>query len=226
MPGSLASQIHVFEKALVAIIALFLLMSSSSLSFLNGDGKSVSSGAHFSNLLIESKNNPKEDARINNDIGKSKGSEEDMKLKDDSDKPAKGSGDSGSGSNNNGQRVFDAKAALLEIRALKPMVIFSKSYCPYSMKLKKLIAENYQITPEPMIVELDKHQFGAELQEYLGEISGRKTVPNVVIGKSVESKGGCDDFLELHNKGKLLDKLKIWGDNNLDVKKIGPPSNA
>lgn len=203
---------------------------------MNGDGASLSSGAQFSNLIIESKNNPQEDARINNDIGKAKGgpgSEEDLKLKDDgagSDASDSGSGGSningGGNSGANGQKTFDAKAALLEIRALKPMVIFSKSYCPYSMKLKKLIAENYQITPEPMIVELDKHQFGSEIQQYLGEISGRKTVPNVLIGKSVESKGGCDDFVELHNKGKLLDKLKIWGDNILDVKKIGPPSNA
>lgn len=123
------------------------------------------------------------------------------------------------------EEEFDAVKELIQIRAMSPMTVFSKTYCPYSKKLKKLLQDSYQITPEPTIVELDKHSHGKLLQEYLGELTGRSTVPNVIVGVSNESKGGADDFIKMHNDGELLQNLRTWGDKNLVVKKINAPLN-
>lgn len=78
-------------------------------------------------------------------------------------------------------------------------------------------------------MELDKHGYGQNLQEYLEETTGRGTVPNVLVGTSLESRGGFDDIKKLHDEGKLLTLLVEWGSTDskkLDVKKIEAPSNS
>ncbi|OBA24796.1 glutaredoxin-domain-containing protein [Hanseniaspora valbyensis NRRL Y-1626] len=75
-----------------------------------------------------------------------------------------------------------------------PIIIFSKTYCPFSKGLKELFA-NFDITPSLKIVELDTHENGAALQEHIAEKTGRKTVPNVIIpNNNLQSLGGFDDF--------------------------------
>ena len=67
---------------------------------------------------------------------------------------------------------------------LSLVIIFSKSYCPYSRKAKEIF-EKYQIVPSPFIVELDMHSMGTHIQAALEKSTNRKTVPNVLIaGKS------------------------------------------
>lgn len=124
------------------------------------------------------------------------------------------------------EKHFDPQQALLEIRSMSPMVIFSKSYCPYSRKVKSLFADHYLITPEPVIVELDKHENGEQLQAYLAEVTKRSTVPNILVGKSTLSKGGCDDFVELHTNDILDESLNLWGEGALKVVKLEVPSNS
>ena len=74
-----------------------------------------------------------------------------------------------------------------------------------------------------VVLELDKHEHGAELQKYIGDVTGRSTVPNVVINRV--SRGGSDDLRALHKDGKLLDSLKEWGGKQLTVSKNQKPSN-
>lgn len=122
--------------------------------------------------------------------------------------------------------VFDPAAELVTIRALSPVVIFSKTTCPFSRRLKALLKDNYQITPQPAFVELDLHKHGAELQAYLAEVSGRRTVPNVLVGKLVESRGGSDDFAALHASRDLALLLIAWGEKLVDVTQVDAPSNV
>ncbi|CCF55562.1 hypothetical protein KAFR_0A01230 [Kazachstania africana CBS 2517] len=119
--------------------------------------------------------------------------------------------------------TFNAAKEYASILELSPMVVFSKSFCPFSAKLKELFANEYQFTPNFYIVELDKHQHGDLLQAYIKEKTGRGTVPNVVINGV--SRGGSDDLRALHADGKLLDSLKTWGSGNFQVKQIEKPSN-
>ena len=101
-------------------------------------------------------------------------------------------------------------------------MIFSKSYCPHSKFVKDLLLTEYQITPKPYVVELDKHPHGAELQAHIGEVTGRTTVPNVhVMGRS---RGGGDQFRELHKTNTLVPSMETWGKGTISVKRLTPPS--
>lgn len=208
------------SAVLILFIILFFRTSSESdirPETLNNDSKAQT--LLTANNLIDSKNDDKVDAAINNEI--SKLNNDDSEQDTSSEKTQEGKSEK--------TEDFDVAKALLEIRAMSPMVIFSKTYCPYSKRLKQLLRDNYQITPEPTIVELDKHGYGQNLQEYLEETTGRGTVPNVLVGTSLESRGGCDDMKKLHDEGKLLTLLVEWGSTDskkLDVKKIEAPSNS
>lgn len=94
-----------------------------------------------------------------------------------------------------------------------PIIIFSKSYCPFSKKAKHILLDLYKIQPDPFVVELDEHPLGPQLQHTLGETTGRTTVPNILImGKSI---GGGDDIEELHNDRKLIHKIKAMGGSRI-----------
>ncbi|KAF7895373.1 hypothetical protein EAF00_007187 [Botryotinia globosa] len=90
-----------------------------------------------------------------------------------------------------------------------PIIIFSKSYCPHSKRAKDILLEKYTIDPLPYVVELDKHPLGGKLQGRLYQLTGRRTVPNVLInGVSI---GGGDDVVELDEKRTLGEKVKDLG---------------
>lgn len=116
---------------------------------------------------------------------------------------------------------------LNEILRKGPIIVFSKSYCPYSKKAKvriplhhvscirrtnkqqHILLDLYDITPPPYVVELDHEELGPGLQSALLKSTGRRTVPNVLInGKSI---GGGDDIQALHESGKLIDKVQAMG---------------
>ena len=64
--------------------------------------------------------------------------------------------------------------------ASSKVVIFSKSYCPYCKAAKANLDSN--LIPF-LAIELDQIPNGKEVQSYLGEITGLKTVPNIFINK-------------------------------------------
>ena len=82
------------------------------------------------------------------------------------------------------------------------LVIFSKTTCGYCTRTKESIRK---LNIEPLVIELDNHHNGKELQKVLYKITGRITVPSVWINK--EFIGGCDETLELIKNGLLLKKL-------------------
>lgn len=118
---------------------------------------------------------------------------------------------------------FDAAKEYASILDMSPIIIFSKSFCPYSSKLKELFSTEYHFRPNYYVIELDKHTHGKELQEYIKEKTNRGTVPNVIINGI--SRGGSDDLRQLHMDGKLLSSLKEWGSNTFTVTQNEKPSN-
>jgi len=98
------------------------------------------------------------------------------------------------------------------------VIIFSKSYCPHSKRAKHILLDKYILDPAPFVVELDQVPLGLNLQARLAELTGRKTVPNVLInGVSI---GGGDDVAALDDNNKLIDKIKDLGQKKmLEVKK-------
>jgi glutaredoxin len=96
------------------------------------------------------------------------------------------------------------------------VIIFSKSYCPFSQRAKGLLLEKYLIEPTPHVVELDEHPLGPQLQALLGEKTGRRTVPNIMInGISI---GGSDDIAELETQKTLVGKVKELGGKRVEMK--------
>ncbi|KAI9278925.1 thioredoxin-like protein [Phascolomyces articulosus] len=81
------------------------------------------------------------------------------------------------------------------------IAVFSKSYCPYCARAKKLLKD---LGLEFFVIELDKEANGAAIQDYLQKKTGQRTVPNIFIKE--EHIGGCDDLFAAKSSGKL-DKL-------------------
>ncbi|XP_073140256.1 glutaredoxin-like [Henckelia pumila] len=93
-----------------------------------------------------------------------------------------------------------------ELISANPVIVFSKSYCPFCVSVKKLLTE---IGASYKVIELDAEDDGSQIQAALLELSGQRTVPNVFIsGKHI---GGCDATTALHKDGKLMPLLTEAG---------------
>eukprot|EP00884_Botryococcus_braunii_P000545 jgi/Botrbrau1/10491/Bobra.0133s0094.1 len=90
--------------------------------------------------------------------------------------------------------------------ATTPVIVYSKTYCPYCAQVKGLFKE---IGVTSAVIELDDLADGAEVQSALGEITKRSTVPQVFIGGKFV--GGCDDTMAAYKSGKLQSLLKEAG---------------
>uniref|UniRef100_F6RCG4 Thioredoxin reductase 3 n=1 Tax=Ornithorhynchus anatinus TaxID=9258 RepID=F6RCG4_ORNAN len=95
----------------------------------------------------------------------------------------------------------DVKRRIRSLIETHRVMIFSKSYCPYSTKVKELF---HSLKVEYNILELDQIGEGAYIQEVLLEITNQKTVPNIFVNKT--HVGGCDKTIQAHQNG-LLQKL-------------------
>lgn len=96
------------------------------------------------------------------------------------------------------------------------VIIFSKTYCPFSKKAKDILLKKYSIIPAPYVVELDTHATGSDLQAQLAKVTGRNTVPNVLVnGVSI---GGGDDIEDLHVSGGLVKKIASLAGQKVTVK--------
>ena len=124
-----------------------------------------------------------------------------------------------------------AREELQQILKKSPIIIFSKSYCPHSKRAKDLLLHMYDIKPAPYVVELDEmtelvpkpkqasgddsdhddHEvtLGRKLQDLLASLTGRRTVPNIMI--NTKSIGGASEIVEMDHQGTLLAKIKEMG---------------
>ncbi|MCO5555523.1 hypothetical protein L7F22_063908 [Adiantum nelumboides] len=96
-----------------------------------------------------------------------------------------------------------ALAKAKDVVTNNPVVVFSKSYCPYCKQVKQLLQSlgvNFKA------VELDQESDGGELQAALTEWTSQRTVPNVFIGG--QHIGGCDSTVAKHKEGQLVPLLQ------------------
>ncbi|KAI8842976.1 glutaredoxin-C2 [Chytridium lagenaria] len=83
------------------------------------------------------------------------------------------------------------------------VTVFSKTYCPYCIRAKSLLDS---LNVKYQAIELDHLSNGSDIQNYLHQKSGQRTVPNIYINQ--EHVGGCDDLHEAHANGTLKKLLK------------------
>ncbi|MBB6308257.1 glutaredoxin 3 [Xanthobacter tagetidis] len=79
---------------------------------------------------------------------------------------------------------------------MKPIVIYTKSYCPYCHAAKELLRrKGWTFT------EIDVTTDAEGQQEMSRRAGGRTTVPQIFIGDT--HVGGCDDLYALEEAGRL-----------------------
>ncbi len=87
-----------------------------------------------------------------------------------------------------------------------PVTIFTKAHCPFCIKVKNVLSGQKISFADHAI---DSRPDMNEIQDYLQEITGARTVPRVFIGG--KSIGGCDNTVQLLEEGKLHDLVKAAG---------------
>ncbi|TIC75097.1 hypothetical protein E3Q00_01225 [Wallemia mellicola] len=83
------------------------------------------------------------------------------------------------------------------------IAVFSKSYCPFCTRTKNLIKQ-LPVKPDNVaILELDERPDGADIQAYLLDKTGQRSVPNVFVKQQRN-----DDFQAAHASGKIVQLLQ------------------
>jgi len=101
------------------------------------------------------------------------------------------------------------KQLVIELIKNKKVVMVSKSSCPFCVKAKNALA-NYKIKPDEYeILEIAGRDDMSEIQDYMREITGARSVPRVFIdGKCI---GGGDETMSLHRSNQLNGLLQNAG---------------
>ncbi|KAF1807191.1 Alg9-like mannosyltransferase family-domain-containing protein [Mucor lusitanicus] len=98
-------------------------------------------------------------------------------------------------------RLINPQKTWMEAMLRKyPVVLYSKSYCPYCMAAKQLISKYCKHIE---VIEVDHQRNGYEIQDALIELTGQRTFPNLF--KNGKSLGGYDRLSALDREGKLTD---------------------
>ncbi|GAA6053993.1 hypothetical protein JCM3770_002408 [Rhodotorula araucariae] len=95
-----------------------------------------------------------------------------------------------------------------------PVVVFSKTTCPYSKRAKERL-QDLDLYPAVHVVEVDLRPDMAQLKGLLKRRTNHSTWPNIIIGS--RSIGGSDDLERLLASGELGEMLEEVG-----VKWSGP----
>ena len=99
----------------------------------------------------------------------------------------------------NSSATPQARALVTKAVSSHPVVVFSKSYCPFCTKTKSLFSS---LRVSAKVFELDNMEDGGAIQAALAEQTGQSTVPSVFVGG--KHIGGNDDTHALHRRGGLV----------------------
>ena len=78
---------------------------------------------------------------------------------------------------------------------MAPVTVYSTRFCGYCVVAKNLLKRR-EIPFEEIDVSRDH-----EKRQWLKEVTGRRTVPQIFIGE--KSIGGCEDLYDLDESGEL-----------------------
>ena len=82
---------------------------------------------------------------------------------------------------------MSVKAEIDQLIKQYPVFVISKTYCPFCTMAKDAL-KNYAIPADKIkIMEIENHKDCAEIQNYMSQLTGGKTVPRVFIGGGSEA---------------------------------------
>jgi glutaredoxin 3 len=83
---------------------------------------------------------------------------------------------------------------------MQPVKMYTTLVCPYCVRAKALLKQRGVEVIDEIRVDLQPHHRDAMVR-----ITGRRTVPQIFIGDT--HVGGCDDLIDLDQRGQLLPLL-------------------
>ncbi|XP_033261802.1 glutaredoxin-1-like [Orcinus orca] len=86
------------------------------------------------------------------------------------------------------------------------VVVFIIPTCPYCRRAQELLSQQPFKQGLLEFINITAHGDTNDIQDYLQQLTGARTVPRVFIGK--ECIGGCSDLVNMHEKRELLTRLK------------------
>ncbi|XP_020042128.2 glutaredoxin-1 [Castor canadensis] len=89
------------------------------------------------------------------------------------------------------------------------VVVFIKPSCPYCRKTQEILSQLPFKQGLLEFVDITATSHTSEIQDYLKQLTGARTVPRVFIGK--DCIGGCTDLEVMQQNGELLVRLKQIG---------------
>lgn len=84
---------------------------------------------------------------------------------------------------------------------MNKVVMYTTQVCPYCVRAKSLLMKRGVAQIEEIRVDMDPAQ-----RDLMMERTGRRTVPQIFIGQT--HVGGCDDLIELDQRGGLMPLLQ------------------
>ena len=84
---------------------------------------------------------------------------------------------------------------------MTPVKMYTTQVCPYCLRAKALLKQRGVAAIEEIRIDLDPAQ-----RDQMVALTGRRTVPQIFIGGA--HIGGCDDLIELDQRGGLLPLLQ------------------
>ena len=84
---------------------------------------------------------------------------------------------------------------------MQAVKMFTTAVCPYCVRAKQVLKARGVEQIEEIRIDTDPVQ-----RQHMMEITGRRTVPQIVIGTT--HVGGCDDLMALDARGALLPLLQ------------------
>ncbi|XP_012877452.1 PREDICTED: glutaredoxin-1 [Dipodomys ordii] len=89
------------------------------------------------------------------------------------------------------------------------VVVFMKPSCPYCRKTKEILHQLPFKQGLLEFVDITATSNMSEIQDYLQQLTGARTVPRVFFGK--DCIGGCSDLETMQQNGELFSRLKDMG---------------
>ena len=84
---------------------------------------------------------------------------------------------------------------------MQAVKMYTTAVCPYCIRAKQILQSKGVENIEEVRIDFD-----TAAREHMMQITGRRTVPQILIGET--HVGGCDDLMALDAKGGLVPMLQ------------------
>ncbi len=84
---------------------------------------------------------------------------------------------------------------------MQPVKMYTTAVCPYCIRAKQILKAKGVESIEEIRVDMQPEE-----RMKMMEITGRRTVPQIFIGST--HVGGCDDLIDLDQRGGLMPLLQ------------------